>query len=590
MIQSGETGFTMQDNAQTSDAHNTPMPGLKNKPQYGAEHLNNNCKLASRGIKLYRRCDYCSLNTVNCLGIQNNVIAIAILVLASFFLFLNDPLIIRINIAIIACMLVMLGFKINTNLDNLANSERENKQLNIQLTSHSHNLEDQVKERTQELEKMALFDGLTGLINRQEFDKRISQSIENTKNSERHHVLCFLDLDRFKVINDTCGHVAGDELLRQLTPLLTEHVRSSDTVARFGGDEFGILLTNCDITEAQNISERIRQSIENFRFIWESTTHRIGVSIGIIGINKNSHDIIDVLAGVDDACYKAKELGRNRIQVYEDDVDDLERRHGETKWATRLQKALDEDGFVLHFQPIVPLLKKEDQSHYEVLLRMVGKNNEIIPPMAFIPAAERFNYMPKIDRWVIKNALEAHKILSEQSIIILSINLSGASLADSELSGFIKNELKKTGVPPENIIFEITETAAIGKLDNALKLINDLNEIGCKFSLDDFGSGLSSFAYLKSLPVDYLKIDGSFVRNMLNDKSDLDMVKAMNQISHTMGKETVAEFVESDQIMFALMDMGVDYAQGFGLGEPVPIERIANITDLIKQKKKIGYQ
>jgi len=532
--------------------------------------------LASRGIKLYRRCDYCSLKTIHCLGIQNNIIAIAIVIISLLFLWLQDPLFIRITIVTIGCLLVVLGFKINTNLDSLAKSERENNQLNIQLVEHSNNLESQVKERTQELEKMAIFDGLTGLVNRQEFEKRLKKTLAHAKQSEQHHALCFLDLDRFKIVNDTCGHIAGDELLRQLTPLLTEHIRETDTAARFGGDEFGILLMNCSIEKAQETAERIRQSIEAFQFVWDGTVSRIGVSIGIIGINKNSFDIIDVLAAVDDACYKAKELGRNRIQIYEDDIDDMERRHGDAKWVMRLQQALDKDEFVLYYQPIVSLKGKEDKLYFEVLLRMVDEMGNIIPPTAFISAAERFNFMSKIDRWVIRNAFKSYKVLEKQSHVTLSINISGASFVDDDFADYIKEELRISDVRPENIIFEITETAAISSLGKALRLIDSLKEIGCKFALDDFGSGLSSFGYLKNLPVDYLKIDGSFVQDMINNQSesDFDMVKAMNQISHTMGKKTIAEYVESERIRSALEKIGVDYAQGFGLGKPVPLEYI----------------
>ncbi|GMR01182.1 MAG: hypothetical protein BMS9Abin19_0543 [Gammaproteobacteria bacterium] len=530
--------------------------------------------LASRGIKLYRRCDFCSLKTIHCLGIQNNIIAIAIVIISLLFLWLQDPLYIRITIVTIGCLLVVLGFKINTNLDSLAKSERENNQLNIQLVEHSNSLESQVKERTQELEKMAIFDGLTGLVNRQEFEKRLKKTLEHTKQSEQHHALCFLDLDRFKIVNDTCGHIAGDELLRQLTPLLTEHIRETDTAARFGGDEFGILLMNCSIEKAQETAERIRRSIEAFQFVWHGTVSRIGVSIGIIGINKNSFDIIDVLAAVDDACYKAKELGRNRIQIYEDDIDDMERRHGEAKWVMRLQQALDKDEFVLYYQPIVSLKGKEDKLYFEVLLRMVDEMGNIIPPTSFISAAERFNFMSKIDRWVIRNAFKSYSVLEKQFPVTLSINISGASFADDDFADYIKEELHISDVRPENIIFEITETAAISSLGKASRLIDSLKEIGCKFALDDFGSGLSSFGYLKNLPVDYLKIDGSFVQDMINDRSDFDMVKAMNQISHTMGKKTIAEYVESEQIRSALEKIGVDYAQGFGLGKPVPLEYI----------------
>ena len=427
-----------------------------------------------------------------------------------------------------------------------------------------------------QLSFQASHDALTGLFNRREFELQLQQTIENDCADGQQHALCYLDLDQFKVVNDTCGHIAGDELLRQLAGLLHGQVREYDILARLGGDEFGVMLKGCGLEKAQCIAEDLRALVKDFRFVWEGHSFEIGVSIGLAALNAATNNIADVMSVADVACYAAKDSGRNRVHVYQPDDSELKQRRGEMRWVSRLRKAIDEDRFVLYYQPIVPVLPVEDAGlHFEVLIRLLDEQGKQVPPMAFIPAAERYNLMPSIDRWVVRNTLRYLRTLPcEQNDWLCVMNLSGQSLCDDQFLDYVLGQLREAGVAGEHICFEITETAAIANLRRAVHFMTELKAIGCRFALDDFGSGLSSFAYLKNLKVDYLKIDGGFVKDMVDDPIDCAMVEAITQIGHVMGIQTIAEFVESDAILSALGRLGVDYAQGYWVASPRPLDEL----------------
>ena len=430
---------------------------------------------------------------------------------------------------------------------------------------------------SEKLSYQASHDALTGLVNRREFEQRLRQLIDLARQEDTEHALCYLDLDQFKVINDTCGHVAGDELLRQLGMLLPEQVRKGDTLARLGGDEFGVLMQRCSIIQATRVANALLDAIRNLQFHWEDKTFNVGVSIGVVPINETSESITAVLSTADSACYAAKDGGRNQIHVYREDDVKVAERQGEMQWVARIQRALDDDRFELYAQPISPVTAPYSTPvHYEVLLRMRDERGQIVLPGAFLSAVERYSLSARLDYWVIRNAFEwlVRHPQCMQGLDLLSINLSGHSLGDGQLMGHIIERFKEGRIPPEKICMEITETAAITNLTSATRFIKLLKEWGCLFALDDFGSGLSSFAYLKNLPVDFLKIDGLFVKDILDDAIDYAMVKSINEIGHVMGKKTVAEFVDSEAILSTLEIIGVDYAQGYAVGKPHPIGHI----------------
>jgi len=422
----------------------------------------------------------------------------------------------------------------------------------------------------------ATHDALTGLVNRREFERRLAELLVRAKNLGQQHAFCYIDLDQFKVINDTCGHAVGDKLLRQLTYLLQESMRDSDTLARLGGDEFGVLLESCPLERALQIAEGMRQVVQDFRFSWEGHPFDLGVSIGLVLIDADSVSIEELMSEADAACYAAKEKGRNRVQIFRPDNLELAQRHGEMQWVSRISHALEENRFVLYCQTIAPLDETQER-HCEILLRMLDEEGKLVPPMDFIPAAERYSLMPAIDRWVIHNGLALiGRYLREhpnQPGVVFGINLSGASMGEENLDHFICEQLALHQVPPQLICLEVTETAAVANLDQAATLIKSLRAKGCRFALDDFGSGLSSFRYLKILPVDYLKIDGAFVKDMVDDPVDYAMVQAINTVGHVMGIKTIAEYVENDAILERLRELGVDYAQGYGIHKPCPMEQ-----------------
>lgn len=436
----------------------------------------------------------------------------------------------------------------------------------------------EIRALARELTYQATHDPLTGLYNRREFERYLQGALADARARSVEYSLCYLDLDMFKVVNDTCGHLAGDELLRQLGLLLKQAVRKEDVIARVGGDEFAILLRQCALERAEGITEQIRRTMKDFRFIWEDKTVDVGVSIGVVRLAADSGDTKDVFSAADVACRVAKEEGRNRVHVFRPNDLTVTRRQREIDWVQRIGRAISENQFLLYGQWIRPLAAGRTRaSHCEVLIHMLDETGQTAGPSAFLPAAERYHLMPIIDRWVVQAALEALRGLPEDAARrfgCFNINLSGQTLGDSEFLSYVLKQFEKSGVAAERICFEITETAAVTNLSSALRLVSGLKEVGCRFALDDFGSGVSSFSYLKNIPVDYLKIDGTFVHNLPEDQTDMAMVSSINQVAHIMGIETIAEYVESDSIRAALEALGVDYGQGFALARPEPLDNI----------------
>lgn len=438
----------------------------------------------------------------------------------------------------------------------------------------------QERELANRLSWQACHDSLTGLINRSEFEKQVTKTLKLVRESPHHHAICYLDLDQFKIVNDTCGHLAGDELLRQLSCLLQNQVTERDTLARLGGDEFGLLLNYYSLDEAQKKAVDLCNVVRDFRFAWDEKVFSIGVSIGLVQITDKTHDLATVLSAADAACYAAKNQGRNRVHLYHADDQELIQQRREIRWAARIPQALEENRFCLYYQPIMDINPAtKPHKHGEVLLRLRDTSGQLISPMAFIPAAERYDLMKSIDRWVIRTVfqhLEQHYLsihLSENLAEIqefYAINLSGASLNDDEFIQFLHEQFAQYKVPPQVICFEITETLAIANLKKAVQLIQSFKRLGCSFALDDFGSGMSSFSYLKTLPIDYLKIDGGFVKDILTDPVAREIVEAIHRIGHVMKIKTIAEFVENDAILTELKKIGINYAQGYGIGKPQP--------------------
>ena len=430
----------------------------------------------------------------------------------------------------------------------------------------------QAFELTQKLSYQSSHDLLTGLINRREFERRTENLLSTLHHGQQEHALCYMDLDQFKIINDTSGHLAGDELLRQLGHVLQATVSKRDTLARLGGDEFGVLMEYCTPNQAYRVASALQQAINDYQFIWQDRTYRVGISIGLVAITHETKDLTDLLKQADSACYMAKDLGRNRIHVYQQEDAEIALRYGQMQWVSRINQALEDDRFILYAQPILPIDKNSDKKHYELLIRMVDEKGEIITPFNFLPSAERYDLIQKIDGWVIQNAFALLATHEEfvNNINFISINLSGQVMSSSEFLEYIISQMQAYEINPEKICFEITETVVISNLDAARKFISTLREIGCRFALDDFGSGLSSFGYLKNLHVDYLKIDGMFVKDMVNDPIDYAMVKSINEIGQVMGMKTIAEFVEDKKIMQSLKDIGVNYAQGYYIDKPKP--------------------
>jgi diguanylate cyclase (GGDEF)-like protein/PAS domain S-box-containing protein len=443
-------------------------------------------------------------------------------------------------------------------------------------------IHDVSKERQlrRQLAHHAAHDSLTGLINRREFELRLENAVVAAKTGVEH-VLLYIDLDQFKVVNDTCGHTAGDHLLKQITSLIRGFVRTSDTVARLGGDEFGVLLEQCSMERAIEIADDMRAAIRSYRFVAKEASFEIGASIGLVAIDPETDSIESLLSAADVACYSAKDLGRNRVHVYQQGA--APERHAEMQWVSRVTRAIDDDRLELYFQPIVPIGDNPDRrGHYELLVRMRDENGRMVPPNAFIPAAERYNMMPMVDRWVVRQALETLAFRadpdSDEEGYLLAINLSGTSLNDDKFLEFLIEAFDEYQPAPRTICFEITETAAIQRLERAAHFMNELKSRGCEFSLDDFGNGLSSFSYLQNLPVDYIKIDGNFVRNIVSNHVHQCMVDAMHRVGKAMGIRMIAEHVESRQSLEVLEKIGVEFVQGYHIAAPASVERFPRLA------------
>jgi diguanylate cyclase (GGDEF)-like protein len=419
-------------------------------------------------------------------------------------------------------------------------------------------------------------DSITGLINRRGFTEKLQQAQALIKTYPLKFSLLFIDIDQFKVVNDTSGQKAGDRLLNHITGIITNTLIDHHTIGRLGADEFGVLLENHEATKAEQTAEKLCEAINKFRFSYEDKLFDISVCIGVAELNSEANDYSTTLSSAALACVVAKEQGRNRVHVYHPSDQDMIRHENEMHWVSRINLALEQERFLLYKQKILPLQGNPDsEEHYEILLRLKDENGNLIPPFNFIPSAERYNLMSKLDRWVVKTTLEKIADVIQknpESKLSCSINLSGQSFCEPRFAEFIIDQINETKVPTNRICLEITETAAVSNLSQTVKFIESLKIIGCSFSLDDFGSGMSSFTYLKTLPVDYLKIDVYFVKTMTTNAIDYAMVKSIHEIGHVMGLKTVAEFVENDDILQELVRLGVDYGQGYGIAKPEPFE------------------
>ena len=455
--------------------------------------------------------------------------------------------------------------------------------MSLSLKNAYDHMQDKIHDATVMLRHQAQHDDLTGLINRREFEVRLAHCLKTAHENSIQHVFCYLDLDQFKLVNDTCGHNAGDELLKQISALFANKMRDRDTLARLGGDEFGLLLENCSLVDANQMTDKLLKLVRDYRFVHEDKVFNIGVSIGMVVVNASFNTISDIMHAADAACYAAKNAGRNQSFLYSHGDIEVVQRKTAVQAVSDMTDEIDDDRFLLYCQPIVTLSspsnsKVAQQHHYEVLIRKIDLEGGISLPTTFIPSAERYHLMPNIDRWVIKNTFAAARKLldksNEQCDYLFSINLSGTSLGDKSFLGYIREQFAIYAIPPQSICFEITETAAIVNLKNTINLFTALRKIGCKFALDDFGSGMSSFMYLKNFEVDYLKIDGSFVKEMHINKIDHAMVRSIHSVAEAMNIKTVAEFVENEAILKELKTIGVHYGQGNYLGHPVALKQI----------------
>jgi len=447
----------------------------------------------------------------------------------------------------------------------------------------------QKHELSVELEFQANHDVLTGLYNRREFDRFVQLALDKAHRDRQSSALLYIDLDQFKVVNDSVGHQAGDELIKRISSLISSQIKNGDVVARLGGDEFGVLLTNCAVEDAMAVASLMAETIREFTFTWDGQAFRVSTSIGVVSIDEDTESVTEVLSQADVACYAAKDAGRNQISRYEEHNEAAKRQHNQILQAAGIRDSLNNDRFRLFKQVILPINSSAGPLRFELLLRLLDESGRIIAPGAVIPAAERFGLMPSIDRWVLKTALENLNTLRElHPGCVVNINLSGTTISDASLPGYVESLLATYETKPGSVCFEVTETALISNLNIARSTIRSVREMGHCFALDDFGSGMSSFAYLKHLPVDYLKIDGSFVRDIESDETDYAVVAAINDVAHRIGIQTIAEFVENEGIVARLRDIGVDYGQGYGLGKPVPLDNVHDVISTDSLMKKIA--
>ena len=439
------------------------------------------------------------------------------------------------------------------------------------------------RKMARKLSWQATHDPLTKLHNRRKFEDSTTEAINNAHLNQSRHALCYFDLDRFKIVNDTCGHAAGDKLLQQITTLLKSKIRHTDIFARLGGDEFGILFYHCPIEVAKKCVNKLRKLVEDFRFIWNEKVFRITISVGLVEIKSTTEGLTSLLTSADAACYVAKQQGGNYVHLCQEQDSFVARQKGERRWIEKINRALEENSFRLYAQKIISIepnstvninnILSSDRHHHEILLRLYDESG-ITTPGIFLPAAERYGLMPAIDRWVISTFLADYETYCQgdrQTSGLYTINLSGASINNQEFGNFLRQQFDLYRVPPHTICFEITETVAITNLENANLLISQLKDLGCSIALDDFGSGMSSFNYLKKLPIDYLKIDGSFITNIDSDEVDYATVECFKHISQIMNIKTIAEFVENQTILQNLQKIGINYAQGYGIEKPKPL-------------------
>ncbi|MEM7543755.1 MAG: PAS domain-containing protein [Pseudomonadota bacterium] len=438
-----------------------------------------------------------------------------------------------------------------------------------------------------EISYQATHDALTDLVNRRAFEERLERLIKAGDRGSRH-ALCYLDLDRFKVVNDSCGHIAGDELLRQISSILRAHTRSRDTIGRLGGDEFALLLEHCDMGQARRIAEQIRTAVAAHKFQWNQRAYSVGVSIGIVKIQGSGQDVASVLQDADAACYTAKDLGRNQLYVYKSSNREIQLRRGDMEWVAKIQDALHDDGFELFYQRVKPMGELSTDYH-EILLRYKDEDGDYVLPGRFLPTANRYGLATTIDHWVFDQLVNWYEANTRNwdPKKLFAVNLSALSLSDQDFKEFVVDRLELSGFPAHQICFEITETAAIENLTAAYTFFNELGEIGCQFALDDFGSGVSSFGYLRKLPIDFVKIDGGFVRDCADDPIARAMVKSINDIGQVMGKKTIAEFACSAEVVAALKELDIDFAQGFALHEPEPLASLGGTLERSKKAAQI---
>ncbi len=433
----------------------------------------------------------------------------------------------------------------------------------------------EIRGLARQMSYQASHDPLTGLVNRREFERRLDEIIAGARSGGSTHVLCYLDLDRFKAVNDTCGHMAGDNMLREVASLIRDQVRDSDIVARIGGDEFGMLLSGCPLEKARQISDDVVAAIRDYRFVWRDRIFNIGVSVGLVEISHESGTLEELMSAADSACYVAKQKGRGRVHVYSARDEAVARQRGEILWLQRLQRALKEDRFELFLQPIVSATGRVDTGPAcEVLLRMRNEDGGSATPSDFMEAAERYHLMPNVDRWVLQTTFGAigSGVLTLPDNRSCTVNLSGQTLGDPQFLDFVVQCLDYSGVAPGQICFEVRESAVIGNLTHAARFIAVLHGMGCQFALDDFGSGIGSFANLKNLSMDYLKIDGAIIRGLGSDDVSQAMVAAMIKLARTLKIRVIAEHVETDTVFTMVRDMGVDFIQGYAVGRPEAIQ------------------